>query len=114
MDKLKSNVWITGQAFHAMRIAGGIINPEFPMALQTSFWDVVFTWTTIVLEIGFGVLVWFRRWQPGLILAAIMFHLGIWWMFELPDFALIMIVAVLLFIRDDQYARTFRPWLLSK
>jgi hypothetical protein len=114
VDKLRSSVWTSGHAFNAMRAAGGIISPDFPFSLQTPFWDVAFTWCTIVLEIVFGILIWFRMIQPGLVLSAIIFHLGIWWMLDLPDFALIMIVALLLFIRDDQYLRIFRPWLLSK
>jgi hypothetical protein len=113
VDKLNSNVWATGQAFSRMREAGGIISPDFPTALTSPFGDFLFTWSTIALEIGFGLLVWFRNWQPAMILMAIVFHLGIWWMLSLPDFALVMIVAVLIFIRDDQYHRIFRPWLLS-
>jgi hypothetical protein len=114
VDKLKSNVWATGDAFYYMRAAGGIVNPGFPAALSTPAWDFLFTWSTIALETGFGFLIWFRNWQPALIVSAILFHLGIWWMLSLPDFGLVMIVAVLIFIRDDQYHRIFKPWLLSK
>jgi hypothetical protein len=96
-----------------MRLAGGITNPDFPDALATPFWDFTFTWCTIILEITFGILIWFRPWQPALILSAIVFHLGIWWMLDLSDFALVMVVAVLIFIRDDQYHKAFKPWLLS-
>jgi hypothetical protein len=114
VDKLKSNVWTTGLAFAHMRDAGGIVAPTFPQALTTPFWDFVFTWSTIALEVGFGFLIWFRNWQPVMIVMAIVFHLGIWWMLSLPDFGLVMIVAVLIFIRDDQYQRLFRPALLSR
>ncbi|HTF17067.1 MAG TPA: hypothetical protein VK658_03280 [Chryseolinea sp.] len=113
VDKLKSNLWTTGKAFESMRMAGGIINPGFPAWLATPFWDVTLTWSTILLEIMFGLLIWFRPWQPALILAAVVFHLGIWWMLDLPDFALLMIVAVMIFLRDDQYRKLFKPWLLS-
>lgn len=113
VDKLQSNVWTTGKAFESMRAAGGIINPHFPACLSTPFWDITFTWSTILLEILFGLLIWFRKWQPALILSAIVFHLGIWWMLDIPDFALTMIVAVIVFIRDDQYRLAFKPWLLS-
>jgi hypothetical protein len=113
LDKLKSNVWTTGRAFESMRLAGGIINPDFPEALATPFWDFTFTWCTVVFEIMFGILIWFRPWQPALILSTIVFHLGIWWMLDLSDFALVMIVAVTIFIRDDQYNKAFKPWLLS-
>jgi len=113
VDKIKSNVWTSAKAFESMRLAGGIVNPDFPAWLATPFWDFTFTWSIIALEVLFGLLIWFRSWQPAMILMAIVFHLGIWWMLDLPDFALIMIVAVLIFIRDDQYRRAFKPWLLS-
>lgn len=113
IDKIKSSVWTSGHAFDYMRYAGAIINPRFPQFFATPFWDITFTWSTIVLEIVFGVLVWFRSWQPVMIWSAIVFHLGIWWMLDLADFALVMIVSVLLFIRDDQYLSLFRPSLLS-
>lgn len=113
VDKLYSRVWTTGVAFESMREVGGIINPVFPQMLSTPFWDLLFTWATIALELLFGVLIWFRSWQPAMIMLALMFHLGIWWMLNLPDFGMVMIVALLIFIRDDQYLKFFRPWLLS-
>jgi len=113
IDKLKSNVWITGQAFEHMRRAGGIVNPDFPSWLSTPFWDFAFTWSTILFEIMFAVLVWFRSCQPAMVITAVIFHLGIWWMLDLPDFSMIMVVAVLIFVRDDQYLQAFKPQLLS-
>lgn len=113
VDKLHSRVWITGAAFANMREAGGIVNPFFPQMFSTPFWDLLFTWTAIALELLFGVLIWFRSWQPAMIMLAVMFHLGIWWMLNLPDFGMVMIVALLIFIRDDQYLKFFKPWLLS-
>ncbi|MEJ1241906.1 hypothetical protein WBG78_27415 [Chryseolinea sp. T2] len=112
-DKIKSNVWTTGKAFDYMRYAGGMLNPDFPSFLATPLWDFAFSWSAILLETLFGVLIWFRSCQPTLIFMAIAFHLGIWWMMDLGDFSRIMIVAVLIFIRDDQYAGMFRPALLS-
>ena len=112
-DKLSSNAWVTGQAFERMRRAGGIINPDFPSWLSTPFWDFAFSWSAILIEILFAILIWFRALQPSLIITAIIFHLGIWWMMDLGDFSGIMIVAVMIFIRDDQYAMMFRPALLS-
>lgn len=113
VDKLKTAIWINGDAFAYMRSVGGIVNPHFPQIFATPFWDVAFAWSTIALEILFGILVWFRWWQPVVLFLAVIFHLGIWWMLDLRDFALVMIVSLMIFIRDDQYHRLFRPWLLS-
>lgn len=113
IDKLGSNVWVTGRAFAHMRAVGGIMDPAFPLWLGGPVWDMLFTWTSILLEVSFGILVWFRRWQPMLLGMAVVFHLGIWWMLGLADFSLIMIVGLAIFLRDDQYFRLFRPGLLS-
>ena len=113
-DKLKSYVWSAGRAFDYMRDVEGIINPDFPSWLSTRFWDLTLSWFAIALEILFGVLIWTRAFQPALIMMAIVFHLAIWWMMDLAGFSLIMIAAVLIFVRDDQYLQMFKPQLLSK
>jgi hypothetical protein len=114
IDKLKSGLWTTGSAFAYIGKLEGLVNPAFVDLLANPYTNMALAWVTIGLELAFGILVWFRTWQPVMIFSAIMFHLGIWWMLDLPDFALTMIVSVLIFIRDDQYLRMFRPWLLSK
>lgn len=114
IDKLKSNVWTSASALEALRVTGGIVNPDFPAVLTSPFGNFVLTWSVIGLEVLFGFLIWFRTWQPTLILSAAIFHLGIWWMLDLQHFAIIMIVALSIFVRDDQYRKVFKPWLLSK
>ncbi|ATL65979.1 HTTM domain-containing protein [Nocardia terpenica] len=70
------------------------------------------TYFTVVLQVGFPVLVLVRRTRPFVIAAAIAFHVGIAVVMALPQFALIMISAELIFCDDKHYralSRLLRP-----
>ena len=113
LDKLKSAAWRSGDAFDYVRHIDALYNPVFPDILQNSFWDITFSWLTMGFELLF-VLVWFRSMRLPILITGVLFHLGIWFVMSLPDFALVMMVSYLAFLTDEDYAlvrRKLKRWL---
>jgi hypothetical protein len=104
IDKLLSESWRSGDAINRIRHYEGLFNPTFPSFFQTLGWDTFFAWATIATEISIAVLIWIKPFRAMVLIILVSFHLMIWWMVSLPDFALIMIVSLLIFVGDDQYA----------
>jgi hypothetical protein len=101
-DKIKSAAWRSGEAFDYVRHIDALYNPVFPDILQNRFWDVTFSWMTMGFELLF-VLVWFRPLRVPILITGVLFHLGIWIVMSLPDFALVMMVSYLVFLTDKDY-----------
>ncbi|MEJ7645508.1 MAG: HTTM domain-containing protein [Chryseolinea sp.] len=103
LDKILSEAWRSGQAFQFIRHFQGLYNPTFPSVFQTPFWDFVLAWVTIIFELSFGALVWNRFARKKVLTIGLVFHIVIWWMLSLPDFAMIMALSLLIFLEDADY-----------
>jgi hypothetical protein len=101
IDKIFSETWRTGEAFELIRHFDSLYNPTFPAIFQNPSWDIIFAWLTIIFELLFGVLVWNKRARRTVLMLGVLFHLIIWWMLSLPDFAVIMMLSLLVFLEDD-------------
>ncbi len=60
------------------------------------------TWSTLVFELLFPLLVWSRPWRPYLLLAGLAFHVGIQWCLGIPGFGEVMIASYACFLTDDE------------
>jgi hypothetical protein len=101
LDKMRTETWLSGDAFLYIAHLDTMVDPAFARLLQNASANKVLSWLTILFEMLFGFGIWFPRFRWWMILAGTVFHLIIWWMLSLPDFALIMIVSYLLFISDE-------------
>ncbi len=101
-DKLLSETWRSGRAFQFIRHFESLYNPTFPRIFQSPCWDIIFAWLTIIFELAFGILVWTRFAGKKVLIMGLVFHVLIWWMLSLPDFAMIMILSLLIFLEDDR------------
>lgn len=113
-DKLLSETWRSGVAFAYIRHLEALYNPVLPDFLDSNFWNIAFSWSTILFELLFVVLVWSNKTRLPMLLAGTIFHLFIWVVLSLPDFALIMILSYLIFLKDSDYDRIkiwTRQWL---
>lgn len=105
MDKLLSETWRSGEAFDYIRHLELLYNPVLPVFFESRFWNVVFSWSTILFELLFVVLVWINKTRLLMLLLGTIFNLFIWIVLSLPDFALVMVVGFLIFLKDSDYAR---------
>lgn len=104
IDKLLSNVWRSGDAFWYVWNLEFMINPGFAHVGSPGL-NLFLSWITIVFELAFCVLVWFRPTRLTVLALGVLFHLGIGFMLNLPDFMLIMILPYLCFLTDADYDR---------
>lgn len=108
-DKLISPLWRSGEAFAYISHLDVFFNPYFQSWFENDFAQKIFAWITILFELLFVVLVYKKRTRLIILCVGVLFHLIIWAMFNLPDFALMMILSYFIFLKDSDYA-----WLRSK
>lgn len=111
-DKLSSEVWRSGDAFGYISHFDTMFNPLWNNFFMSSTANSIFSWATISFELAFAVLVWFRRTRLLILCAGIIFHVVIWSMLRLHDFALIMILSYIIFLKDSDHEylkRWFKP-----
>lgn len=101
-DKLRSDIWRSGDAMSYITHLDFFYNQQFGV-LENHFVNLALSWITIVFELAFVVLIWFNRTRLMVLGIGVVFHLFIWFMLSLPDFALIMMISYLIFLRDGDY-----------
>jgi hypothetical protein len=106
-DKLLSPVWRSGEAFQFIGEMDTVVSPLARLMTQNSSVSMVLSWTTIIFELAFVVLIWQKRTRLFILCVGVVFHLVIWFMLSLPDFALMMILSYLIVLKD----RDLRPRL---
>ncbi len=114
LDKIRSEGWQTGEAFAYVEHLEFLFNPLFKGIFEYPVWNLLFSWSTLAFELSFCVLIWINKTRLPIIIIGIIFHLFIWIVLSLPDFALIMILSYLIFLRNSDYEKIrsmFRPAL---
>ncbi len=99
-DKLLSTVWRSGDAFLYISKMETTFNPMFTPLINNAIAAMVLSWITIAFEFLFGIMVWRERFRLITLCIGVIFHFIIWMMLSLPDFALIMIISYLVFLKD--------------
>lgn len=102
-DKLVSESWRSGDALAQVPHLDFMFNPAFHEFLSDGFTNATLSWITILFELGFVVLVWFNRTRLIVLAIGVIFHLMIAITLSLPDFAAVMIVSYLIFLKDSDY-----------
>ncbi len=103
LDKLLSETWRSGEAFTYIRHLEFFYNPVLPQGLENSAWNFILSWCTILFELSFVVLVWNRHTRIATIIVGVIFNLFIWIVLSIPDFALLMIISFLIFLKDEDF-----------
>lgn len=103
--------WRDGRALYD--VLASPVFAEWPAWVDV--WPVIFamTWGTLVFELAFPVLVWFRKARYWVLLSGVLFHLGIDVLMMIPMFSWIMIVSYTAFLDDDVVRRVARWAKLS-
>lgn len=102
-DKLIDKTWQSGEAFDYITHLNTMFNPTFTGALDNPGIQLVLSWITILFELAFVVLVWFDKTRLPILAAGVLFHLFIWIVMSLPDFASVMIISYIRFLKDTDY-----------
>lgn len=110
-DKLISKAWRSGEAFDYIAHLETMYNPLLSGVFEEPTLKLILSWSTILFELGFVILVWFERTRLPVLLTGIFFHLFIWIVMSLPDFASLMMLSYILFLKDrdlDRFQNLFR------
>jgi ABC-type cobalt transport system substrate-binding protein len=105
LDKLRSETWRTGQAFQYISQIEFMFNPFFSGLFESPTVQIASSWLTIIFELSFVIFVYMKRTRLAILCVGLMFHLIIWLMLSLPDFASVMIIGYLIFLTDADYKR---------
>jgi len=103
-DKLMTNSWRSGEAiayiaeldYYARPILSGI---------QSASANAAIAWFTIVFELLFPILIWFKAFRVPVLITGVIFHLGIIYFLNLPDFGLLMIICYAIFLKETPSLR---------
>lgn len=107
MAKLSNAVWYKGVALR--EVLASPVFAEWPVYLPAGPLVWFLTYSTLLFELAFPLLVWFRRFRPWLLLGGVVFHLSIDITMVIPIFSYIMISTYPAFLTDGEAA-----WLLEK
>jgi len=114
--KVQGEMWLNGTAL------GTILSiPEFSRSFILGFarpdhWFLMLlTWATLLYQAAFPILIWWKKAKPYLLIAGVMFNLGIGIAMGLADIAVVMIAAYAILL-DEATIRKLRSWVpvLSK
>ena len=108
MTKLGGKYWINGTAFYYVLNSSefGFSSFAGPMIWNSPVLLTGMTWAPVVMQLAFPFIYLFGSPMSRrvLVLTAISFHLGIFFLMGLETFAMFMIAAELLLLSDDDYA----------
>lgn len=113
IQKSDGVLWLDGTAvYYALRL-DDMTRFMLPEAITESMALLkLLTWSTLVLEFGVPLLIWFRRTRWFCIAGAVLFHLGTDYAMNLCLFHWIMIVGLMSFVRYEELQAIGR-WIVS-
>ncbi len=96
-DKLLSEAWRSGAAIYSITHLTFFQNPNLILELSKTG-CLLLGWSVILFEMGFALLIWFKKLRPTLLVLGCIFHISIILFLGLLDFGLIMIICYCLFL----------------
>ena len=110
LGKLQGETWWNGQALWYAFASYQYQTVDMTWMVNHMWLINLLTLATIVWEVGYVTLVWFRLTRPWMIGMAILVHLGIGICMGLMTFALIMIIGNLAFVSPRWIRRVLGRW----
>lgn len=102
-NKLTSLAWPSGAAVHSITHLTFFQNPFLNLELSELQY-VIISWLIISFELGFSILIWFKKFRIPLLIMGVIFHLGIVFFLGLADFGIVMILCYAVFLPVTQTA----------
>jgi hypothetical protein len=96
--KMKGHAWLNGTALYYVTHLQEIRRFPLPRWIQYPIVLKLGSWSTLVLELSLGVLIWFKRFRYPLLLLGLLFHLSLEYALNLPMFQWDVLTAYVLFI----------------
>ena len=100
--KLKGDTWFDGTALYYASRLENMTNFPVPFLFDSLFFIKLMTWGTLALELALGTLIWFKEFRRPLLVAGLLFHLGIEYTMSIPFFEIVMIALLFTFVRSGE------------
>lgn len=106
LAKLQGDLWLNGTAtYYTMRVAEfRQTNWNVPLT-SNHYFVVLSTYFTVLWEMAFAFLIWFRPTKWWIIGGGVMLHVGIWYFMRIDNFSWIMIGSYTMFVNNREYVR---------
>ncbi|MCW3467588.1 hypothetical protein [Chitinophaga nivalis] len=102
--KIHANVWFNGVAtYYIMSLARFKGTPWNDLLVKNGYFVTITTYATLLIEMYFPVLVWFRQTRVPIILCGIALHLGIYVFMMIYGFEIIFIMTYGFFFNDREW-----------
>lgn len=108
--KIKGDKWIDGTAVYVATRLDEFVRFELPL-LNNMFIIKLLTWSTLVIEMALGTLVWVKELRYWILLSGVVLHLSIEYTMSIPIFEWAMIIMMISMIdpRDvESWLKKFR------
>lgn len=106
--KISYPMWRDGSAVHWALSLNAFHRLPWPVPVDWAPFIAFLTWGTVLFELLFPVLVFFRATRGPMLLAGIGLHVGLWATLELGPFSYIMIASYIAFLDPAYTAKLFR------
>lgn len=114
-EKLKGATWWDGTALWSVFANPQMVIADFSFTRHIPVVVVAITFMTVLFEVYFPVLVWFKSWRKWALMFGVAFHSGIGILMALFAFAFVMLSPYFLFIDPKSleifYQNKMRPWV---
>lgn len=100
--KLKGEDWLDGTAVYYATRLESMTNLTIPFLMDSMTFLRLATWGTLLLEFALGSLIWVKQFRKPVIIAGVLFHLGIELIMSIPFFELIMISLLINFFKPEE------------
>lgn len=108
LHKLGFPVWRDGSAVHWALNLNYFHRLPWPIPPSAAVLVALLTWSTLLFELAFPVLVCFRKTRIPTLIAGIALHVGLWATLELGPFSWIMIASYVAFLDPETVAGVCR------
>ena len=107
-EKLKGTLWWRGEAVWYALANSQIARFDFSWLSRFPLLIVIATYTTVLWEVYFPILVWLKPIRKYVLLFGILLHLSIAFTVCIPFFGALMISTYILFLDEDELKRLSR------
>jgi hypothetical protein len=106
LAKLQGDLWLNGTAtYYTMRVDEFRHTAWNIPLTENHYFVVLSTYFTILWELAFAFLIWFRATKWWIIMGGVLLHVGIWYFMRIDNFSWIMIGSYAMFINNREYVR---------
>ncbi len=105
VEKLRGPSWWDGEAVWLALANPQVARADFSSVAQYPTLIAWMTWSSVLWEVYFPALVWFKRLRLPVLAFGVMMHLGIGLTLRIPFFGFLMIVSYLAFLTPGELRR---------